>query len=110
VHEIARIRARGRVPLLDLETEGALRIRDEVPGSVTIFVTAPSFDELERRLRDRATESSGEIGERLTLAHEQLELAQEFDHLVVNDDLERAAAELEEIVRAALAGSYHSPP
>ena len=108
--ELDRIRADGRIPVLELETEGALDVQRRVTGALTIFVDAPSFDELERRLRDRATESAGEIGERLTLAHEQLELAQEFDHLVVNDDLERAAAELEEIVRAALAGSYHSPP
>ena len=103
--ELDRISANGRIPLLDLEPEGALHIRDEVPGSVTVFVTAPSFDELERRLRERATESAGEIGDRLTLAREQLELAQEFDHLVVNDDLERATAELEEIVRGALSGT-----
>jgi guanylate kinase len=101
--EIDRIRGAGRIPLLDLETDGALYVEKQVPGAVTIFVTAPSFDELERRLRARATESSGEIGERLALAREQLELADEFDHLIVNDDLERAAGEAEAIVRAEIA-------
>jgi guanylate kinase len=101
--EIDRIRGAGRIPLLDLETDGALYVKKQVPGAVTIFVTAPSFDELERRLRARATESSGEIGERLALAREQLELADEFDHLIVNDDLERAAGEAEAIVRAEIA-------
>jgi guanylate kinase len=66
--EIERIRGAGRIPVLDLETEGALVVRDEVPGAVTIFVRAPSFDELERRLRERATESEGEIEERLARA------------------------------------------
>jgi len=100
--EIDRIRAAGRVPLLDLEIEGALHVRDTVEGAVTVFVDAPSFAELERRLRDRATESSGEIEERLELAREQQKQAGEFDHVIVNDDVERAAGELEEIVRAAL--------
>ena len=107
--EIDRIRASGRVPLLDLETDGALYVQKKVPGAVTIFVTAPTFEELERRLRARATESAGEIGERLALAREQLELAEEFDHVIVNDELDRAAAEAEAIVRAEIGAgtSYH---
>ena len=100
--EIDRIRAAGRAPLLDLETEGALRVEKRVEGAVTIFVKAPSFDELERRLRERATESGGEIDVRLALAREQLAQEEAFDHVIVNDDVERAAAELEQIVRAEL--------
>jgi guanylate kinase len=100
--EIDRIRATGRVPLLDLETDGALYVQKIVPGAITIFVTAPTFEELERRLRARATESAGEIGERLALAREQLEQADRFDHLIVNDDLERAADEAESIVRSEI--------
>ena len=101
--ELDRISAAGRAPLLELETYGALVVRDEVPGSVTIFVKAPTFDELERRLRERATESAGEIGERLELARRQLAQEGEFQHVVVNDDLERATAELVAIVRQHLA-------
>jgi len=97
-----RIWDRGRVPMLDLETKGALAIQREVPGAVTIFVKAPSFEELERRLRGRATESEGEIEERLDVAERQLELEPRFRHRIVNDDLERALAELEEIVRGEL--------
>jgi guanylate kinase len=100
--ELDRIAANGRIPLLDLEIEGALTVRDEVPGAVTIFVKAPTFDELERRLRDRATESTGEIGERLALARSQVEKEGEFHHVVLNDDVERAVAELMNIVRNAL--------
>ena len=103
--EIARIRAKGRVPLLDLETQGALAVRDEMPESVTVFVKAPSFAELERRLRERATESGGEIGERLAVARRQLELEDEFGHVVVNDDLRRAVDELEAIVVKELRGA-----
>ncbi len=65
--EIDRLRDQGRAPLLELETDGALRVKARVPSAVTIFVTAP-VEELERRLRERATESSGVIDERLATA------------------------------------------
>jgi guanylate kinase len=97
--EIDRIQADGKVPLLDLETDGALRVQDAIPGSVTIFVDAPTFAELERRLRERATESSGEIQVRLDLARKQQTLKDRFDYVIVNDEVERAAQELTEIVR-----------
>ena len=103
--EIGRIHASGRIPLLDLEIEGALTVRDEVPGSVTIFIDVPTFAELERRLRERATESAGEIEERLALARKQRRQAGEFQHVILNDDLERAVSELEAVVRAALDGA-----
>jgi len=100
--EIDRIAAAGRVPLLDLEIEGALNVRDTVPGAVTVFVDAP-LDELERRLRERATESTGEIGERLDLAREQKTRAGEFNYVVENRDLSRAVDELLAIVDRELA-------
>jgi guanylate kinase len=102
--EIDRIHAQGRAPLLDLEIEGALRVRDEVPGAVTVFIDAP-IDELERRLRARATESSGQIEERVAIAKEQKRFADAFDHVVVNDELDRAAAELEGLVAGELAAA-----
>ena len=98
VSEIDRISGQGKVCVLELETEGALSVVDRIPGAVTIFVTAP-IEELERRLLDRATESSGEIGERLQVARAQLEVADRFDHVVQNDDLERAMGELAGLVR-----------
>jgi guanylate kinase len=100
--EIDRIRAAGRVPLLDLETQGALVVHDEVPGAVTVFVKAPTMEELERRLRERDTESGGEIEERLAVARQQLTLEHDFDHVIVNDDLNRAVGELEKIVNREL--------
>ena len=103
--EIARITDAGKIPLLDLEPEGALDVKNTVPGAVTIFVEAPSFEENERRLRARATESEGEIEDRLELAREQLSQANEFDYLVVNDDLDRALSDLTEIVRGKRSGA-----
>jgi guanylate kinase len=103
--ELDRIWERGRVPMLDLETKGALAIQREVPGAVTIFVKAPSFAELERRLRERASESSGEISKRLEVAKEQLTHEGDFDYVIVNDDRDRAVDELEGIVRKELAAA-----
>ena len=97
--EIDRIADDGCVCVLELELEGALKVQDEVPRSVTIFIAAP-VEELERRLRERATESTGEIGDRITLAREQLERAHEFRYMVRNDDIERATAVLTAIVEA----------
>ena len=109
--EIDRILDAGRIPLLDLETEGALALAETVPTTVTIFVKAPSFEENERRLRDRATESEGEIEERLELARRQLEQEDLFDHVIENDHLDRSVEELEAIVRGALqsAGTVSRP-
>jgi guanylate kinase len=108
--ELDRIGSEGRICVLELETEGALRVKDEVPDAVTIFVTAP-IPELERRLRERATESAGEIGERIELAKRQLAEAQRFDYVVVNDDLGRAIDELTALVRSLLrpAGTMSRP-
>jgi guanylate kinase len=100
--EIDRIAADDQVCVLELELEGALRVQSEVPGSVTLFIAA-DVDELERRLRDRATESTGEIGERIELARDQLERAHEFRYMVRNDDIERATAALAAIVECELA-------
>jgi guanylate kinase len=109
--EIDRIRSQGKAPLLDLETDGALAVQREISDSVTVFVHAPSFEELERRLRERATESGGEIEKRLDRARRQLEQLGEFDHVIVNDDAARAADELLEIVQRELraAGTMARP-
>jgi guanylate kinase len=99
--EIERIAGHESVCVLELELEGALAVQDEVDSSITIFIAA-DVDELERRLRERATESTGEIGERIALARRQLEQAHEFRYMVRNDDLERATAALVALVECEL--------
>jgi guanylate kinase len=99
--ELDRIDGEGGVPLLELELNGSLAVKEKVPWAVTIFVDAP-LEELERRLLGRATESSGEINERIALASRQKELADRFDHIVENDDRERAADECVAIVEREL--------
>jgi guanylate kinase len=100
--EVDGILASGRSVILELETHGAKEVQASLPDAVTIFIEPPSFAELERRLRDRATESAGEIGERLELARRQAEEAGDFDHVVTNDDVGRAVEELGAIVDRAL--------
>jgi guanylate kinase len=100
--ELERIARSGQIPLLELELNGSLAVREKLPGAITIFVDAP-LEELERRLRERANESAGEIEDRIVLAAEQRALADNFDFVVENDDRERAADACVEIVERELA-------
>jgi guanylate kinase len=100
--EIERIADDDRTCVLELELDGALRVQEEVPGSVTIFIAA-DVPELERRLRERATESTGEIGGRIELARSQLEQAHRFRYVVRNDDVERATAAVAALVECETA-------
>jgi guanylate kinase len=108
--ELDRITAEGRICVLELETDGALTVQEKVEGSVTVFIAA-DVPELERRLRERATESTGEIGERITIARRQLEQAHMFRYMVRNDDVARATAALAAIVECELelAGTMSRP-
>ena len=100
--EIDRIAHDEGVCILELELDGALTVQRDVPRSVTVFIAA-DVEELERRLRERATESTGEIGERIELARRQLEQAHEFRYMVRNDDLERATSALAALVECEVA-------
>lgn len=99
--ELDRIAGHDRICVLELELEGAERVEREVPGAVTIFIAA-EVSELERRLNERATESTGEIGERIELARSQLEQAHRFRYMVRNDDVSRATEVLVSIVETEL--------
>ena len=107
--EIDSILGEGRSCVLELETEGARRVKEARPESVTVFVDAPSFTELERRLRARATESAGEIEERLALARRQREEAGDFDYTVVNDDVEGAVSRLAALIAKSRAEPCPTP-
>lgn len=99
--ELDRIADDGRVCVLELEIEGALRVQEQVPRSVTLFIAA-DVPELERRLQARATESEGEIDERIELARQQLEQAHQFRYMVRNDDVGRATEALSALVEREL--------
>ena len=88
--------AAGRPVLLEIELEGARQVRRSFPAGFQVFVSPPSFTELERRIRSRGTDSEEAIGRRLQRAQVELAAAEEFDAILVNDDLEQALAALEE--------------
>jgi guanylate kinase len=101
--EIQRIWDEGKSPLVDIDVMGALVVRDKYPGiCCTIFIEAPSIEELRRRLIARGTETEQSLEERVNKAVHELTIAPNFDHIIINDDLERAAAELSEVVETFL--------
>jgi guanylate kinase len=94
--EVERLLATGKGVILELEVEGAFAVRRRRPDATLVFVCPPSFEDLERRLRARATDSAGEIEVRLEIAHEQLRERDNFDIAIINDDAERATRELQQ--------------
>ncbi|MGH3073009.1 MAG: guanylate kinase [Gaiellaceae bacterium] len=102
--EIDRIGRDGKICILELEIDGALRVQDEVEDAVTLFIAA-DVPELERRLRARDTESSGEIGDRIAIARDQLEQAYRFRYMVRNDDVGRATDALSALIEQELAAA-----
>ena len=96
----AQALAQGRDLLLDIDVLGARQVRDAGEDAVSVFLLPPDFTTLEGRLRSRRSEDEGEVGRRLALAGAEAEEFAHYDYMVVNDDLERATADLASIVRA----------
>lgn len=92
--------AQGRDVLLDIEVQGALQVKAKRPETVRIFIAPPSWDELERRLRGRGTDSDEKIQKRLLRAKTELQTADVYDYFVINDTVERAVRELNAIMLA----------
>jgi guanylate kinase len=86
--------AAGGTVLLEIELQGARQVRASMPEAFMVFLSPPSFADLEARRRGRATEDEAAIARRLARAREELAAAAEFDAVVVNDDVGRAAREL----------------
>lgn len=91
----------GADALLDLEPRGARAIKSLFPAAVLIFILPPSLEELERRLSARGGLSPRELAQRLAQGREELKQASQYDYLVVNDDLDKADADLRAILTAA---------
>jgi guanylate kinase len=87
--------ARGIV--LEIDLQGARQVRDTLPEAVQVFVTPPSRDALRERLERRASDTPEQIQDRLAAAEGELAAQQEFEHVVVNDELERALQDLEQL-------------
>ena len=95
-------RRAGMHVLLDIEVQGARQVRERVPEAIKIFIIPPSLQVLEQRLRGRGTEDEEQIQRRLARARGEYREADFYDYVVINDDLETAANELNAIITAEL--------
>lgn len=97
--EIERIWSEGNAPLVDIDVMGALAIQKQYPdNSISIFIEAPSIEELRRRLEKRGTETPETLEERINKAEYELTFAPQFKKIIINDDLDKATAELVQTV------------
>jgi guanylate kinase len=103
VDEMKRIWSEGKTPLLDIDVKGALNVKKMFGEQVlTIFIEPPSIDILQERLMRRGTESAEHINTRISKAKEEMEYRNSFDRVIMNDDLERATMEVNEIIASFL--------
>ena len=98
--EIARVLAGGRHVMMDIDVQGAAQLRTAFPYAVRVFVLPPSAETLLERLRARKTEDRASLARRMLNALEELRHAEEYQYVVVNDDLERAVARVSAIIDA----------
>jgi guanylate kinase len=91
---------RGLDVLLDIDTHGARQLRQRYPEAVSVFVMAPSMAELEARLRERNSNSPGDIARRLSRAKEEIAAWRQYDYLIINRDVKEAVDQLATIIQA----------
>ena len=97
--EIHRIWSEGKIPVLDIDVKGAIHVQQQFPETtLSIFIEAPSIDELKKRLISRGTESEESLNARINKAYYELSFKHSFDKVIVNRELQTACAEAEEIV------------
>jgi len=98
-HELKRIQHLNKIPVLDIDVKGAIHIQEQYPEqSLSIFVQPPSIEELRRRLEARATESAEALQDRLNKAAYEISFRHHFNHIVINDNLQKACEEARQIV------------
>ncbi|OLD48417.1 MAG: guanylate kinase [Actinobacteria bacterium 13_1_40CM_2_65_8] len=101
IAELDKVRADGHDIVLKIDVQGAEQVRKRAPDALRIFLAPPSMDELVRRRTERHSESARDQAARQIIAKDEMALAPHFDHVVVNDDLERAVQEVLAIIRRA---------
>ena len=87
--------ANGEHVLLEIDTQGALQVKKKMPEAVLLFIAPPSYEELEARLRGRKTETEEAIQKRLNFVEFEKENSKYFDHIIINDTVENAVAQIE---------------
>jgi guanylate kinase len=101
-----RLRDGGSV-VLEIEVAGAREIKRLMPSAVLVFVAPPTVADLEARLEGRRHNTETEVRDRLRIAAEEMKAIPEFDHVIVNDDADRAAADLADLMRKAMTAEEH---
>jgi guanylate kinase len=105
--ELHRIWADGKVPILDIDVKGAIHIQEQFPGQVlSLFIQPPSVEELRRRLEARGTETAESLEARISKASYELSFSHEFSKIIVNDKLEKACEEAEEVVGQFISSQF----
>ncbi len=100
VHRVAELEATGFDVILKIDVKGAEQVRQRLPGATFIFLEPPSMQELIRRSTTRQTESAEDRSARQMIAETEMKYASHYDHVVVNDDLDRAVREVMDIIRS----------
>ena len=104
--ELDRIWADNKIPVLDIDVKGAIHVQQQYPQtSLSLFIETPSVEELKKRLKSRGTETAESLDARINKAAYELSFKDQFDKLIVNDELQRACSEAEKIV-----GDFIDPP
>lgn len=97
--EVERLRNEGRNVLLEIEVNGCRQVRSKVPDALTIFIVPPDMNELEKRIRGRATEPEEIVQERLAKAQKEMEMIDQYKYVICNDDADLAADIIRLIIR-----------
>lgn len=90
--------------IIEIETQGALQVKEKMPEAVSIFIDPPSYEDLEIRLRNRKTETEEAIARRLKFVNLEKENSKKYDYKIVNDTVENAIAQIEKIIQIKEAG------
>ena len=97
--EVNRAVQEGGWPFLEIDVQGTLKLKEQFPQTITLFVRTSSDEEYEKRIRSRGTESEEVIEKRLETIRKELALAEHYNHVIINDELERAVAEIGTILK-----------
>jgi len=104
--ELGRIWSEDKIPMLDIDVQGAIHVEQKYPGTcLLIFIKPPSIEELKRRLELRNTDDLESINTRLKKAEYELSFAEHFNKIIVNDNLEKACRETEDVIKEFLGWS-----
>jgi guanylate kinase len=101
--ELERIWSEGRTPMLDIDVKGAIHVQQQyLDNALSIFIEPPSVDELQRRLMSRGTETAESIATRVNKASYEISFKNHFNEVIVNDDLQKACFEAEQVIKRFL--------